>query len=135
MGHRRNPGNLERLLAALARGVGQAVKLSELARDVGGEAGPVANETLYGYMEALRDSNGNEVDAVVTLPGGKWGAFEVKLNPRDLDKAAASLRRFASSVDTSKHGEPAALGVITSTGYAGRREDGVHVVPIGSLGP
>ncbi len=215
MGHRRNPGNLERLLAALARGVGQAVKLSELAKDVGGEAGPVANETLYGYMAALdrlkltdnseawrphmrsrarlraapvryfvdpsigtvalnvgtadliadpqatgfhfealavrdlriyaqplggvvdswRDSNGNEVDAIVTLPGGKWGAFEVKLNPRDLDSAAASLRRFASSVDTSKHGEPAALGVITSTGYAGRRDDGVHVVPIGSLGP
>src|SRR3546814_9625505 len=41
------------LLAALARGVGQAVKLSELAKDVGGEAGPVANETLYGYVEAL----------------------------------------------------------------------------------
>lgn len=215
MGHRRNPGNLERLLAALARGVGQAVKLSELAQDVGGEAGPVANETLYGYVEALdrlkltdnseawrphmrsrarlraapvryfmdpsigttalnvgttdliadpqatgfhfeglairdlriyaqplggvvdswRDSNGNEVDAIVTIPGGKWGAFEVKLNPRDVDNAAGSLLRFASSIDTNKHGGPAALAVITSTGYAGRREDGVHVIPIGTLRP
>ena len=215
MGHRRNPGNLERLLAALARGVGQPVKLSELARDVGGEAGPVANETLYGYVDALdrlklsdnseawrphmrsrarlrsapvryfvdpslgtaalnvgstelradpratgfhfealairdlriysqaldgaidswRDSNGNEVDAIVSVRGGKWGAFEVKLNPRDVDEAAAALLRFAANVDTSKHGEPGALGVITSTGYAGRREDGVHVIPISTLGP
>lgn len=215
MGHRRNPGNLERLLAALARGVGQPVKLSELAKDVGGETGPVANETLYGYIAALdrlmltdnsaawrphmrsrarlratpvryfvdpsigtaalnvgttdlladpqstgfhfaalairdlriyaqplgggidswRDSNGNKVDAIVTLPGGRWAAFEAKLNPRNVDNAAATLRRFASSVDTSKHGEPAALGVITSTGYAGRREDGVHLIPIGTLGP
>lgn len=215
MGHRRNPGNLERLLAGLARGVGQAVKLSELAKDVGGEPGPVANETLYGYMEALdrlkltdnseawrphmrsrarlraapvryfvdpsigtaalnvgsadlrvdpratgfhfealvirdlriytqplegtvdswRDSNGYEIDAIVGIRGGRWGAFEVKLNPRDVDAAAASLVRFAANVDTSKHGEPAALGVITSSGYAGSREDGVHVIPIGTLGP
>lgn len=43
--------------------------------------------------------------------------------------------RFASNVDTSKHGEPAVLGVITSSGYASRREDGVHVIPITTLGP
>src|SRR5690625_400286 len=53
MGHRRNPRNLERLLASLARGVGQPVKLSDLAKDVGGDAGPIANETLYGYLDAL----------------------------------------------------------------------------------
>lgn len=215
MGHRRNPANLERLLASLARGVGQAVKLSELARDVGGEGGPVANETLYGYKEALdrlkltddseawrphmrsrarlraapvryfvdpslgtaalnigtaelrtdpqaagfhfealvirdlriyaqlvrgdvdswRDSNGNEVDAIVRLRGGKWGAFEVKLNPRGVDAAAAGLLRFAASVDDTKHGQPAVLAVITSSGFAGRREDGVHVIPITALGP
>lgn len=215
MGHRRNPRNLERLLASLARGVGQAVKLSELAKDVGGEAGPVANETLYGYLDALdrlkltdnseawrphmrsrsrlraapvryfvdpslgpaalnigstelrvdlnatgfhfeslairdlriyaqplrgevdtwRDANSNEVDAVVSLRGVRWGAFEVKLNPRAVDEAATALLRFSAKVDTSKHGEPAVLGVITSSGYAGRRPDGVHVIPISTLGP
>lgn len=215
MGHRRNPSNLQRLLAGLARGVGQPVKLTELATDVGGEAGPVANETLYGYLQALdrlkltenseawrphmrsrarlrsapvryfvdpslgtaalnvgsaelradpraaglhfealvvrdlriyaqpldgvvdswRDSNGNEVDAIVSLYGGRWGAFEVKLNPRDVEMAAASLLRFAAKVDTIRHGDPAVLGVITSTGHAGRREDGVHVIPIATLGP
>jgi hypothetical protein len=33
------------------------------------------------------------------------------------------------------HGEPKVLGVITSTGYAGRRNDGVHIIPISTLGP
>jgi predicted AAA+ superfamily ATPase len=215
MGHHRNPRKLERLLASLARGVGHAAKLSELAKDVGGEPGPIAHETLTGYLEALdrlnltddslawrphmrsrtrlrtasvryfvdpslgpaalnigteelraeplaagfhfealvirdlriyaqlqrgevdswRDANGNEVDAIVTSRGNKWAAFEIKLNPRDIDDAAAALLRFAANVDINRHGEPAALGVITSTGYAGRREDGVHVIPISTLGP
>ncbi len=215
LGHRRSPRNLERLLASLARGVGQAVKLGELAKDVGGEAGPVANETLYGYIDTLdrlkltdnseawrphmrsrtrlraaavryfvdpslgpaalnigsdelradlnaagfhfealairdlriysqplrgevdswRDANGNEVDAIVTLRGGRWGAFEIKLNPRSVDEAAASLLRFAANVDTDKHGEPAVLGVITGSGPAGRRPDGVHAIPVTALGP
>ncbi|MGL5810934.1 MAG: ATP-binding protein, partial [Nocardioides sp.] len=215
MGHRRNPRNLARLLASLARGVGQAGRLSELARDVGGEAGAIASETLSGYLAALdrlklidnseawrphmrsrtrlrtapvryfvdpslgpadlnigtaelradplatgfhfealvirdlriyaqlhrghvdswRDANGNDVDAVVTTRGHTWAAFEIKLNPRDIDAGAGALLRFAAKVDTVRHGEPAALGVITSGGYAGRRQDGVHVIPVGTLGP
>jgi uncharacterized protein len=59
----------------------------------------------------------------------------VKLNLDAVDQAAAGLLRFAANVDTSRHGEPACLGVFTSTGAAGRREDGVHVIPIGTLGP
>ena len=51
------------------------------------------------------------------------------------DRAAASLTRFASLVDTDVCGPPAALVVITGTGYAYRRPDGVYVVPIGALGP
>ena len=70
------------------------------------------------------------------VPGRQqWGAFEIKLNPRDVDAAAASLLRFASAVDTGKHGDAVALGVITSTGYAVRREDVIDVIPIGTLGP
>ena len=63
------------------------------------------------------------------------GAFEVKMNPADIDKAAASLRTSAGKVDRGKAGAPAAPGVITSTGFAYRRPDGVNVLPIGSLGP
>jgi hypothetical protein len=92
-------------------------------------------QPLRGVVDSWRDSNGNEVDAIVNIGHNKWGAFEIKLNPDAVETAAASLLRFANSVDTSRQGEPAFLGVITSTGAAGRRPDGVHVVPISTLGP
>lgn len=214
LGPRRNPRNIRRLLASLGRAVGQAAKGSELAKDVGGADGPIAKDTLAGYLDALdrvhlldsseawrphmrsrarlrtaavryfvdpslgpaalnigsseliadpralgfhfealairdlrvyaqplrggvdswRDSNGNEVDAVVTSRDG-WGAFEVKLNPAAVDAAAAALLRFAANIDTTAQGEPKVLAVITSAGYAGRRDDGVHVIPISTFGP
>ncbi len=92
-------------------------------------------QKLGGQVHHWRDQNQNEVDVVVTLPDGRWGAFEVKMNPADADKAAASLLTFADKVDQGKAGPPAALGIITSTGFAYRRPDGVTVLPIGTLGP
>jgi predicted AAA+ superfamily ATPase len=88
-----------------------------------------------GAVHHWRDQNQHEVDVVVTLPDGRWGAFEVKMNPDDADKAAKSLLSFAGKVDHRKSGPPVALGVITSTGFAYRRRDGVSVLPIGTLGP
>jgi len=216
LGTRRDPVNIRRLLASLGRSVGQATKSTELAKDVGGEDGPIARDTLANYLSALdrlhlidnseawrphmrsrarlrqapvryfvdpslglaalntgstelladlnalglhfealvmrdlriyaqplrgtveswRDSNGHEVDAIVSVRDNKWGAFEVKLGHDAVEEAAESLLRFATKVDTSRHGESAFLGVIISNGsYAYRREDGVHVIPIGCLGP
>ncbi|MCL1801714.1 MAG: DUF4143 domain-containing protein [Promicromonosporaceae bacterium] len=215
LGTRRDPKNLRRLLAGLARGVGQAVKNSELGKDIGGANESMAAATVANYLSALdrlflldvteawqphmrsrsrlrtapvryfvdpslgpaalgvgskeliadplalgfhfealvlrdlraysqplrgridswRSANGAEVDAIVGLPEGGWGAFEVKLNPKDVDQAAAALLAFAASVDTVKQGEPSCLGVITSTGVGGKRSDGVQVIPIGALGP
>lgn len=95
----------------------------------------VYTQRLGGLVHHWRDQNQSEVDIIVTLPDGRWGAFEVKMNPADADKAAASLLSFAGKVDHGKAGAPSALGVITSSGFAYRRPDGVHVLPIGALGP
>lgn len=215
LGHRRNPRALTRMLAALARSVGQPIKITELAKDIAGDSGSVASATVNGYLDALarlglsddspawqphmrsrlrlrsapvryfvdpslglaalgagtsqlradpraagfyfenlvlrdlrvyaepfrgvvdswRDSNGHEIDAVVSMRDGTWAAFEVKLNPHAVDSAAQSLLRFASKIDTAQHGRPAALCVITGSGHAGLRPDGVHVAPITALGP
>ncbi|GAA4716405.1 hypothetical protein GCM10023216_00260 [Isoptericola chiayiensis] len=43
--------------------------------------------------------------------------------------------RFAAKVDSSRTGPLAVLAVITGSGYAYRRPDGVAVVPLGALGP
>jgi predicted AAA+ superfamily ATPase len=82
-----------------------------------------------------RDSDGLEVDAIVQAVDGRWAAFEIKLGHGHVDEAAANLVKFARRVDTSKRGEPAALAVLTGTGYGYVRDDGVMVIPIGALGP
>ena len=90
-----------------------------------------ADATVLHY----RDNTGLEVDAIVEVSDGQWAAFEVKLGQGQVDSAAASLLTFATRVDTAKCGAPAALGVITAAGYGYRRPDGVHVIPVGALGP
>ena len=93
-------------------------------------------QPLRGTVDSWRDSNGHEVDAIISIRDNKWGAFEIKLGHDAVEEAAESLLRFTTKVDTSRHGQPAFLGVIISNGsYAYRREDGVHVIPIGCLGP
>jgi predicted AAA+ superfamily ATPase len=84
-----------------------------------------------------RDQSGLEVDAIVASWAGPWAGFEIKLgsSAKIVDEAAANLLKFAKRVDVSKRGEPVALGVIVASGYGYVREDGVHVIPIGALGP
>jgi len=82
-----------------------------------------------------RDSDGLEVDAIVEARDGRWMAFEVKLGFSQVDEAAASLHKFVKRIDTSRCGPPAALGVIIGSGYGYKREDDIHVIPIGALGP
>ncbi len=82
-----------------------------------------------------RDSDGLEVDAIVEARDGRWAAFEVKLGFNQVEEAAANLHKFVKRIDTDRCGPPAALGVIIGSGYGYRQEDGVHVIPIGALGP
>ena len=95
----------------------------------------VLSQPLDGEVLHYRDNKGNEVDAVVMTGDGTWGGFEVKLGLGKVDDAAANLLDFARKIDTKTCGEPGVLAVITATGLAYRRPDGVHVVPIGALGP
>lgn len=95
----------------------------------------VLSSPLGGTVAHYRDSNGVEVDVILQIPDGRWGAFEVKLGPGRIDDAAASLLRFASTIDTKKAGEPAVLGVITTGTYGYTRKDGIHVIPVAALCP
>ncbi len=83
-----------------------------------------------------RDNTGLEIDAVVQTASGSWHAFEIKLGGQaHLEEGAANLHRFAGKVDTSKSGPQAGLAIIVATGFGYKRKDGIHVVPIGALGP
>jgi len=92
-------------------------------------------QPLAGQVFHYRDNTGLEVDAIVQLADGRWVAVEIKLGADLVDEGAASLRKFADLVDMNKSGQPAALIVISGTGFGYLRDDGIAVVPIGALAP
>jgi len=92
----------------------------------------VYGQPLEARISHFRASDGSEVDAIISLPDGNWAAAEVKLGFRAVDTAAKSLQRLAAAVhDTVR--QPVALIVITGSGFAHRRRDGVTVVPLSAL--
>ncbi len=92
-------------------------------------------EALDGKVYHYRDSYGLECDAVVHLRNGQYGLVEIKLGGETLiEEGAATLRKLAAKIDTTKMPAPAFLMVLTAVGrYALRRKDGVLVVPISGL--
>lgn len=85
-------------------------------------------------VSSYRDESGLEADVIIEAPDG-WAAFEVKLGSDAVEQAATNLTALRERVDTAFAGEPLALVVVTGTGLAYRRNDGVLVVPIGTLMP
>ena len=100
---------------------------SLVVRDLRVYASALGGEVLH-----YRDNTGLEADAIVELADGRWAGFEIKLGSSAsvVDAAAASLLRLRDRVAGE---EPVALCVITGTGYALTRRDGVLQIPIGSL--
>jgi hypothetical protein len=92
-------------------------------------------QPIEGRLSHWRDNNQHEVDIVITLDDGRWGAIEVKMNPELVEAAARSLLRFKDKIDTAKAGEPSFLGVVTTRAAALRRADGVYVLPFAAMGP
>ena len=92
-------------------------------------------QPLGGRIDTWRDDSGKEIDVIVSLPGGRWAAVEIKMSQSEVDQAATNLLRFRERIDLERQGKPSALIVITATGSAGRRADGIEVVPITALRP
>ena len=211
----RNPDNVARVLQSLARNVATPVSGRTIAAEAGGSDGPLDEDTVRGYLAALRrlmvyeeqpawsprlrsrsilrrspkrhfvdpslavaalgatpsrlladlefpgllfesmvyrdlaihsrvcdanvyhyrDNTNLEVDILVQSRRGDWCAFEVKLGAGQVDAAAASLSKFRERVDLAAGGEPKMLGVIVGSGYGYVRNDGIAVIPIGTLAP
>ena len=95
----------------------------------------VYTESLDGGVFHYRDNNGLECDSVLHLRNGHYGLVEIKLGGETLiNEGASNLLSLAKKIDTDKMCAPSFMMVLVGTGrYAYRREDGVLVVPIGSL--
>lgn len=90
-------------------------------------------EALGGRMRHFRDSNGNEIDAILELPDGRWGAVEVKLGGRAADQAAEDLARITKAFDLPR--PPSFRAVITGTGMTMTYPNGVVTFPLAALCP
>jgi len=82
-----------------------------------------------------QDYNNNEIDAVVEMPDGEWGAFEIKLGANQIDAAAKNLLRIKKAIENDPKGKPPKILCIicglSNAAYV--RPDGVYVVPITAL--
>ncbi|WP_284522605.1 DUF4143 domain-containing protein [Corynebacterium aquatimens] len=91
-------------------------------------------EAMGGSIHHYRDSNGNEIDAVLTLPDGRWAAVEVKLGFNGVEHGIASLRKATASID-HEFGPPAFKAIITGTGVTATLADGFCTFPLHQLKP
>ncbi len=86
--------------------------------------------TLFHY----RDGRGNHIDAIIELPDGRWGAFEIVLGYCEAEVAAESLLRMKRLFEEKGAKVPSVLCVICGVSrIAMKRPDGVYVVPITCL--
>jgi len=87
--------------------------------------------TLYHY----RDNSDAEIDAVIEMPDGAWGAFEIKLGEHQVEAAAQKLLSVCNKLTGNGAPPPACACIITGGGYGRVRDDGIYVVPINALKP
>lgn len=92
-------------------------------------------ESFGAQVYHYQDYAGNELDAVIELPDGRWCGIEIKLGANQIEAAASNLIRIRNAIDREGGRGPSALVVLCGLSSAAyRRPDGVFVVPITALG-
>ena len=92
-------------------------------------------EANGGQLFHYRDYKDKEIDAVIEMPDGSWGAFEIKLGANQIDSAAKELLHMKKIMEEEGKA-PSLLAVICGMSSAAyTREDGVVVLPITALRP
>lgn len=86
-----------------------------------------------GKLWHYQDYDNDEVDAVIELADGRFGLVEIKLGfCQVVDEAAKNLSKVAAKLERT----PSFLAVVSGTAPAPiTRRDGIHVIPLTSLGP
>lgn len=89
-------------------------------------------------LKYYSDSDGLEVDAIIELLDGRWAAIEIKLSEAKVDEAAKNLNRLKKKISlnqAAKNRDPEFMAVITANSTFARQrvEDGIYVIPLGTL--
>ena len=99
----------------------------------------IYSSALGGRVSYYRDRYGLEADCVLHLEDGRYALIEFKLGNREIEEAAAhllelkNLIQIANKENRARLREPDLLIVITGGDMAYARNDGVKIIPIGTL--
>nr|WP_239539061.1 DUF4143 domain-containing protein [Arcanobacterium pluranimalium] len=92
----------------------------------------VIAQSLGGNLYHYRDSNGYEIDAVIHLNDGRWGAIEVKLGSGQIESGAERLLKTVEQIDADQ--APSFMAVVSGTGMTYTLPNGVQTFPLLALG-
>ncbi|WP_031489153.1 ATP-binding protein [Ureaplasma canigenitalium] len=86
-----------------------------------------------GEVYSYRDRSNIEIDAVITFPDGRYGLIEIKLGRDYIEDAIKNLKLVENKLNIEVMGKPSFKAVITGTGFGYQRDDGIYIIPIGTL--
>lgn len=91
-------------------------------------------ESLGAELKHYRDSSGLEVDAIVKLPNGEYGAVEIKIaSEKNVSEGISSLNSFSKKMKENELKLPSFRMILTSHGSCRKTEDNIYIVPINLL--
>lgn len=90
-------------------------------------------DSIDGNIFNYREEKGYEIDAILELNDGRWGAVEIKLGEEKVDEAATNLLQLKNKINTDIKGKPSFLMVLYGGQNSYQRSDGVLVVSIANL--
>ena len=91
-------------------------------------------ESFNGELKHYRDSKGLEVDAILKLTNGEYGAIEIKIaSDKNIKEGIDSLTKFENKMKENGLKTPAFKMILTSHGSSKKVGD-IYIVPISMLG-
>lgn len=95
----------------------------------------VYSNVYGGRVQYYRDRSGLETDAVLILDNNKYCLIECKLGTNGIEEGAKHLLKLKELIKKNNLQLPSFEMILTGGEIAYTRKDGIHVVPIGCLGP
>ncbi len=91
----------------------------------------IYSSCLGASVKHYRDSTGLECDSIIHFENGRWAAIEIKLGGQKLiEEGAENLEKLKKVVNNDNL---AFRMILTASGPAYRRKDGIYVIPINCL--
>jgi predicted AAA+ superfamily ATPase len=92
-------------------------------------------QALNGRVCYYLDENDFEIDAIIQLDDGRWGAIEIKMGTHQFEEAQANLLRLKKRMEGILP-SPSFLMILNATsGFSALQKNGVWIVALDCLAP